>query len=86
MPHDRESSSPRWFLLNRQPANIAHFLITVNGMTSNESVIRHLSLNPTLLLTIQRENEHLLCPSDTTVLLFERSIRDFHSPCHTPSV
>ncbi|CAF3961528.1 unnamed protein product, partial [Adineta steineri] len=63
------------------PANIAYFLVTINGITYNETMIHNLSLNSILLLKIQQENDKLLCSNDTQILPLEYSIRDFYVPC-----
>ncbi|CAF0904049.1 unnamed protein product, partial [Adineta ricciae] len=60
-----------------QPANVAYFLVTINGITSN------LSMNSILLSAIQQENDKLLCSRDAYILPLEYSIRDFHVPCST---
>ena len=67
-----------------QPANVAYFLLTINGMTYNQTVHNNLSVNPAFLSTIQQANGQLLCPKETHVLPLERSIRDFYAPCPIP--
>ncbi|CAF2376052.1 unnamed protein product [Rotaria sp. Silwood2] len=69
-----------------QSANIAYFLITIDGITYNQTMINNLSMNSILLSTIQQGNEKLLCPEETQILLLENSIRDFHAPCSTPQI
>ncbi|CAF3578872.1 unnamed protein product [Adineta steineri] len=63
------------------PANIAYFLVTINGITYNETMIHNLSLNSILFLKIQQENDKLMCSKDTQILPLEYSIRDFYVPC-----
>ena len=72
--------------LFRQPANIAFFLITINGMTYNQTAVANLSTNPLLLATIAQANSQLLCPSSTQILPMQNSIQDFHVPCPIPQL
>lgn len=64
-----------------QPANIAYFLVTMNGVTYNQTMVDNLSMNSILLSIIQQGNDGLLCPKQTKVLLLENSIQDFYAPC-----
>ena len=72
--------------MSRQPANIAYFLITINGMTYNQTSVINLETNPVLLSTIAQANSQLLCPSQTQILPVQRGIRDFHAPCPIPQM
>jgi hypothetical protein len=73
-------------LFNRQPANIAYFLITINGMTYNQTSIQDLSSNPILISTIIQTNNQLLCPNQTRILLTQYSIQDFYTSCPIPQM
>lgn len=64
------------------PANIGYFLVTINGVTYNQT----LDTNSILLSTIQKENDKLLCLNQTEILLLENSIQDFYSSCSIPQM
>lgn len=72
--------------MNRQPANTAYYLITINGTTFNQTAAINLETNPVLLSTIAQANGQLVCPSQTQVLPVQRGIRDFHAPCPIPQM
>ena len=69
-----------------QPANIGYFLITIDGITYNQTEEHNLSINSILLSTIERENKKFLCSNDTQILLLENSIQDFDAPCSVPQL
>ena len=71
---------------DREPANIAYFLITMNGMTFNQTMINNLATNPLLLASIAQANGRLLCSNQTQIIPFQNSIQDFHSPCPVPQM
>lgn len=69
-----------------QPANIAYFLITIDGITYNQTEQKHLSINSILRSTIEKESKKLLCSNHTGILLLEKSLRDFSAPCSHPQL
>ncbi len=69
-----------------QPANLAYFLVTINGITYNQTIGNNLSIDSILLSTIAKENNKLLCSHETQILLFENSIQDFYTPCSIPQL
>ncbi|CAF1204774.1 unnamed protein product [Adineta ricciae] len=69
-----------------QPANTAYFLITINGMTYNQTSTTNLTLNPILLSTIAQANSQLLCSNQTQILPFQNSIQDFYVSCPIPQI
>ena len=80
-----EETADRYFFRS-QPANIAYFLITINGMTYNQTLSTNLSVNPLLLATIAQGNSQLLCPNQTQILPYQNSIQDFSAPCPIPQL
>lgn len=75
-----------YIYFQRQPANIAYFLITINGMTYNQSLFSNLSTNPLLISTINQANSQLLCPNQTQMIPNQNSIDDFYVPCPIPQM
>ncbi len=73
-----------WWI--RQPANTAYFLITINGMTYNQTLSSNLSSNPILISTITQNNNQLLCSNQTQILPIQNSIHDFYVPCPIPQM
>ncbi|CAF1547561.1 unnamed protein product, partial [Adineta steineri] len=69
-----------------QPANTAYFLITINGMTYNQTLNSNLTLNPILISTITQTNSQLLCSNQTQILPMQNSIQDFYAPCPIPQI
>jgi hypothetical protein len=69
-----------------QSANIGYFLITINGITYNQTMNNNLSINSILLSTIEKENKNLLCSNQTQILLLENSIQNFYTPCSIPQL
>ncbi|CAF2104402.1 unnamed protein product [Rotaria magnacalcarata] len=69
-----------------QPANIAYFLITINGMTYNQTTASGLASNPILISTISQTNNNLLCSNDTQILPLQNSIQNFYVPCPIPQI
>ncbi|CAF5220107.1 unnamed protein product, partial [Rotaria magnacalcarata] len=69
-----------------QPANIAYFLITINGMTYNQTTASGLASNPILISTISQTNNNLLCSNDTQILPLQNSIQNFYVPCPIPQM
>ena len=71
---------------SRRPANTAFYLVTMNGMTFNQTLSANLSVNPTLLSTIAQINNQLLCSNQTQIIPLQNSIQDFHVPCPIPQL
>ena len=69
-----------------QHANIAYFLITIDGTTYDQTTVNNLSTNSVLRSTIEKETKKLLCSNRTEILLLENSIRDFSAPCSHPQL
>ncbi|UJR35334.1 hypothetical protein I4U23_028095, partial [Adineta vaga] len=69
-----------------QPANTAYFLITINGMTYNQTLATNLTINPILLSTITQANNQLLCSNQTQIIPYQNSIQDFHISCPIPQI
>jgi hypothetical protein len=74
------------FYIIRQPANTAYFLITINGMTYNQSLVSNLASNPILISTITQTNNQLLCSNQTQILPFQNSIQNFYVSCPIPQM
>ena len=66
------------FLYFSYPANVAYFLITIDGITYNQTMEYNLDV---ILETIEKSNSKLLCSNQTPILLLENSIQDFYAPC-----
>jgi hypothetical protein len=73
-------------LLIRQPANIAYFLITINGTTYNQTLMNNLALNSLVISTITQTNNQLLCSNQTQILPLQNSIQDFYISCPIPQM
>ncbi|CAF3582391.1 unnamed protein product [Rotaria sordida] len=69
-----------------QPANIAYFLITINGMTYNQTIDSNLASNPILISTITQTNNQLLCSNQTQIVPIQYSIQNFYVPCPIPQI
>ncbi|CAF4664359.1 unnamed protein product [Rotaria sp. Silwood1] len=69
-----------------QPANIAYFLITINGMTYNQTIDSNLASNPILISTITQTNSQLLCSNQTQIVPIQYSIQNFYAPCPIPQI
>ncbi|CAF0762583.1 unnamed protein product [Rotaria sp. Silwood1] len=69
-----------------QPANIAYFLITINGMTYNQTIDSNLASNPILISTITQTNSQLLCSNRTQIVPIQYSIQNFYAPCPIPQI
>ncbi|CAF3399711.1 unnamed protein product [Rotaria socialis] len=69
-----------------QSANIAYFLITINGITFNQTMNNNTSMNSILLEAIRKGNEKLLCPEKTHILFLEHSVRNLYASCSTPQL
>ncbi|CAF4988463.1 unnamed protein product, partial [Rotaria sp. Silwood1] len=64
----------------------AYFLITINGMTYNQTIDSNLASNPILISTITQTNSQLLCSNRTQIVPIQYSIQNFYAPCPIPQI